>query len=269
MVASLFSSFMMGNKISGYNAQGAIYLSKSLASGYPAGAAIDISNNGVMLNIASNGSTSVNNYVLSTPYDISTHGTISSGSAISSPIAAFVWGPSGTTIYIVGFYTTYYGVSMWNVATPYDSATIINSKVNQFLFTAASLLSSLCFDASGTQLFVTDKILNTLLHATLSSPWDLTTATYINSVSVSTYNTTPIGVQINPNGKQIYISSSGNQVTTYSLSTPFDTTTLLFKSTRTLSEVTGNANFWTFGNNGLNGYVIDSSTGTIYEYSTA
>ena len=63
----------------------------------------------------------------------------------------------------------------------------------------------------------------------MSTPYDVSTGTYVQNFSVSAQDTVPNGVEFKPDGTKFYIvGDTGNDINEYDLSTPWDISTATF-----------------------------------------
>jgi hypothetical protein len=160
---------------------------------------------------------------LSTAYDISTMGTPTEVS-YTNDIHAVSMRPDGTEFY----YLDSAGKILYQrtLSTAFDfstAGTASSLSVNQ-----ANQPAGFDFSYDGLKLFTMDKTVSTVRSYTLTTAWDITTATYDN-ISVSfngSGESYAYSVRLNPSGTQIYFIGYGaDDVQVYDLSTAFDITT--------------------------------------------
>jgi len=103
---------------------------------------------------------------------------------------------------------------------------------------------------------------------TLSSAWDLSTATYTNqSVSTGPQDPNPRHVYLDPSGSKLYITGTGTDyIYEYSLSTPWDISTLSYDSTNfSISGQDGSVMSEFFNNDMTKMYVTGYDSHSVYE----
>lgn len=121
----------------------------------------------------------------------------------------------------------------------------------------------------GTKLYVVGDDGNDINEYTLSIPWNISTASYVQNFSVSTQETNPQGIFFKPDGTKMYvIGYVGDDVNEYDLSTPWDISTASYLQNFSVSTQAGLPNSIFFKPDGTKFYVT-GGTGTFYEYSVS
>jgi DNA-binding beta-propeller fold protein YncE len=108
---------------------------------------------------------------------------------------------------------------------------------------------------------------------TLSTAWNISTASYVQNFSVASQETSPQGLFFKPDGTKMYITGGGalgpKGVIEYSLSTAWNISTASYvRNFSVSSQDTGPESLF-FKPDGTKMYVIGSTSGTVYQYSTA
>ncbi|AYP28110.1 hypothetical protein HWB26_gp51 [Lentibacter phage vB_LenP_ICBM2] len=174
----------------------------------------------------------------------------------------------GTKMYMVGTVgDSVYQYSLsaaWNLSTAsYDSVSFSVSGQD-----TAPL--NLFFKEDGTKMYVLGAASKTIYQYSLSTAWDLSTASYDSvSFSVANQDASPSGIFFKPDGTKMYMTGySGDRVYPYSLSTPWEINTLSFDSV--LFSVSGqdtSPKDISFNSDGTKMYMVGSTTDSIYQYS--
>lgn len=133
----------------------------------------------------------------------------------------------------------------------------------------------LTFKPDGTIMYIVGAATDTVYAYTLSTPWDITTATVLNSKSITAYDTSAKDVQFSPDGVYMFIlGDSGNKVGRYTLSTPWDVSsaTVSVGQSLTLTTISGMGTVTgpegiVFKPDGTKFFVVDGATDNIYEVS--
>lgn len=121
----------------------------------------------------------------------------------------------------------------------------------------------------GLNLYVLARLTASINQYSLSTAWDVTTATYLQEYSVYNDDSNPTGIFFKPDGLQMYmIGYSSDYVTQYSLSTAWDisTASTLRTFTGTASEDTAPQGI-SFKPDGTKMYMAGNSGDAIYEYN--
>lgn len=213
------------------------------------------------------GTTVLYQYILSTPEDISTavydSGTYDVSSQSANP-RGFAFKEDGTKAYIGSFGKTVYEYSLsipWNIST-----SSYTSKSFSVASQTATALDDLQFSTDGTKMYATDGSDGKTYQYTLSTPWDVTTASYASKQFGSS------GMKCSPishDGTKIYFcNGSAKTVSQYTMSTPWDISTATSDSktlnvSAQISSFNGQDRLSDDGNH----FYAYNNGGTIYEYN--
>jgi sugar lactone lactonase YvrE len=145
-------------------------------------------------------------YDLSTPWDISTASYLQFRAVTeeTSPDGIF-FKPDGTKMYVTG--ATGDDVNEYNLSTAWD----ITSETFVQTFSVASQEinpSSLFFKDDGTTMYVIGTTSSNVNQYALATPWDISTASYVQNFSVAGQGTGAQGIFFKPDGTQFFVISS-------------------------------------------------------------
>jgi len=153
----------------------------------------------------------------------------------------------------------------WRLDLAAYSGKSLNVNSSGIPVTSASIQGGF-FKDDGTKLYVLVQITSTtsyLYQYTLSTPWDISTATY-DSVRFSTADDNPQMVYFNPSGLKFFITGHTNgRIYEYTLSTPWDISTATLIGSISMTQPTGIV----FRNDGLLFWVMRFDNKIIYEYN--
>jgi sugar lactone lactonase YvrE len=161
---------------------------------------------------------SVYQYTLSTPWDLSTASydsvSLSVAGQESTPLEVR-FKPDGTKMYIVG--NTSDNVHQYTLSTPWDLSTASYDSVSFSVAGQETSPQGMEFKPDGTKMYIAGNVADAVLQYTLSTPWDLSTASY-DSVSLSVAG--QVGASdalfFKPSGDKMYlVSGSINSVLQY------------------------------------------------------
>lgn len=127
-----------------------------------------------------------------------------------------------------------------------------------------------CFNTDGTKMFIIGSANDTVYQYTLSTGWDVSTASYASkSFSVTTQESSPSGLAFNIDGTKMYvIGTSSDKVFQYTLSTGWDVSTASYASkycSTSSQESTGQG--LAFNTDGTKMYITGNSNDTVYQYT--
>lgn len=157
---------------------------------------------------------------VSTAWDTSTLSLVS-GNTIAAGGSVFDTHISydGYNIYACIYNT---GIRQYTLSTAFDLSTASLTTT----LTAPTLVSNsvggVYLSDDGTRMIVVEQATDTFSDYTLSTPWDLTTATKNGQLSIGAYDTHPRCVVVHPDGGTIFVQmTSGNTIDEWSLATPW------------------------------------------------
>jgi sugar lactone lactonase YvrE len=159
----------------------------------------------------------VNEYALSTPWDISTASAtslFSVGSQDSDPTGLFI-GNSGTKMYITGSNSD--RVYEYTLSTAWD---VTSASFVQFLSVSGQDTdpNDLSFKSDGTKMFLLGLTGDDVNEYDLSTPWDISTATYVQNYSVTRELAQPTGIYVLEDGSAMFlVGSTSDAVWRYNL----------------------------------------------------
>jgi hypothetical protein len=158
-------------------------------------------------------------YTLSTPWAVNTSSydniSFSIASQETSPYE-FFFKPDGTKMYIIG--TSNDTVYQYTLSTPWDISTTSYDTVSFSISAQDSIPTGISFNPDGTKMFIMGFSTDTIYQYTLSTPWEVNTATYDTvSFSVSAQQSAPYVIFFKSDGTKMYISGdTGDLVHQYS-----------------------------------------------------
>ena len=150
----------------------------------------------------------VNEYDLSTPWDVSTAVYLQVFSVAGEEIepSGLFFKPGGAKMYIIG--SNGDEVNEYDLSTPWDVSTASHLQ----LFSVAgeeTTPQSLSFNPAGTKMYVMGIDGDDVNEYDLSTPWDVSTAVYLQAFSVATQEITPQSLFFKPDGTKMYVMGNG------------------------------------------------------------
>ena len=237
---------------------------------------------GTKVFVIGNGSGKIWEYPMTTPWDISTMGTSTANLDLTTYAANVRGGffkPDGTRFY--SGHLTNDTVGEWILSTPWDVSTMaFQTPIADYEIelTDVGSLEDIEFSSDGTKLIVADLSTNPKIKSfTLSTAWDVTTATYDGdsaSFDFTTYSSSnPHGIRFNSDGTVLYVvlNSPGAIVIAYSLSTAYDVSTITgaVYDSRDFADQNADVSAIDFDTDGLKLFMLGrSGNDTIYQYTS-
>ncbi len=165
-------------------------------------------------------------YNLSTAFNVSSASFVDSFSVNSQETApmGLAFNTDGTRMFVNGESSN--TVYQYALSTGFDVST---ASYTQGFSTAAqdSASNGVTFNTDGTKMFVTGESTKKINEYTLSSAFDVSTASYVDGFSVASQSTQPKDTQFNSDGTEMYVvsRSPATAVYKYTLTTGFDVST--------------------------------------------
>ncbi len=234
-------------------------------------AGLAISADGSKLYCLDNVARDVNQYAISTPFDISTGAYDSKrydSSSVTSGAQSMFLSPDGGKLFILGNGDD--TAHQFTLSTDFDISTA-SSDTKSFDFSSQEDTPyGITFSPDGSKMYVVGKQNDSVFQYTLSSAWDISTASYDSkSLDCSTQEGSPEGVAVDTSGTRVYVIGLGGDIYQYNLSTPFDVSTGSYASkTLDVSSQASSAVDLAFGDDGAKLYVYNKDADIVYQYSS-
>jgi hypothetical protein len=211
----------------------------------------------------------VNQYLLSTPWVASsaTYVRIFSLSGQDTAPHGLYFREDGLKMYMVG--QTNDTVYQYALTAPWDLSTA-SYESKSFSVSAQDITpTGIYFRDNGTRMFMVGSTGDAVYQYNLATAWDVSTASYIQSFSISGQETIPEDISFVNDGTRMFVlGSNGDDVTIYNLTTPWDISTASYSSTQvsvSSQELTPSGFY--VRPDGLKMYVVGTTNDTVYQYS--
>lgn len=234
--------------------------------------------NGIVLNptgtkmyISGSQGDAVYQYSLSTPFDISTasYDNVSLDcSGQGTNIGGVTVNNDGTKFYVLDFNND--TVFQYALATPYDLSTGSFDSKSFSVGTQDSNPHYVVFNNDGTKMFMVGNTNNTVYQYSLSSAFDVSTASYDSvSLNVGSQDATPTCIAFANNGERMWVMGLVNKsLFQYSLGIGYDLATANYDSLSfSINAQDTNAFAFTFGDNNTKMYVLGRTNDAVFQYS--
>jgi sugar lactone lactonase YvrE len=208
----------------------------------------------------------VNEYDLSTAWDITTAAYLQNFSVATqdtAPTGVF-FNSDGLQMYIVGQSSD--AVQEYALSSAWD----ISSATHTQSFSVAAQDTSpqdLFFKPDGTKMYVLGQTGDDVNEYSLSTPWDISTASYVQNFVVTTQDAAPTGLFFKSDGTKMYIcGSASDSVNEYNLSSAWDISTARYFQLFPVGSQDGTPNGIFFKSDGLKMYMVGSENDSVFEY---
>jgi len=149
-------------------------------------------------------------YDLTTPYDLSTgsyNNEVFDISGQDGSGAGFSFKPDGTKMYMVGYVND--KVFQYSLSTAYDVSTASYDSASFSVASQDTTPQDVVFNPDGNKMFILGDTNNAIYQYSLSTAWDITTASYDNT-SKSIVESSPRQMVFGPNGDNFFTIGRGS-----------------------------------------------------------
>jgi hypothetical protein len=252
----------------------ASYASKSFSIGTQQSSirGLHFKTDGTRMYITGSSGDDIDEYTLSTAWDVS---TASFTQNVSYPVAPFsepqglFFKSDGTVLFALGSGTD--TLFAFDLSTAWDLSTLSFTLPTTNCLDVSTQVgnpSDLFFKPDGTELYIVDIQGDTVDQWSLSTAWNIDTASYLQSFSVNAQEISPNAVFFKDDGTKMYVcGQSGDEVNEYSLSTAWDISTASYTQNFSVSSQDLRPKGLFFKSDGLKMYVLGDAGDDINEYN--
>lgn len=148
----------------------------------------------------------------------------------------------------------------WNLSTAnYDSSM---SPIAQ-----EDNISAIEFKPDGTKMYFVGTTGDDVNEYDLSTAWDLSTASYSQSFSISSEETSPQGIRFKPDGTKMYVVGGSRNVREYDLSTAWNISTASYSQAVAIGGFEFNPQGLYFRSDGVKMYIVGASGDEVNEFT--
>ena len=126
----------------------------------------------------------------------------------------------------------------------------------------------MAFNTDGTKMYIIGNSEDDVNEYSLTTAFDVSSATYVQRLSIATQETEPRGMTFNNDGTKMYvIGQSGQDVNEYNLSTGFDISTASYAHNFSVSNEDARPTGVVFNHDGTKMFIIGLLTDAVYQYN--
>jgi sugar lactone lactonase YvrE len=158
------------------------------------------------------GATSVSEYFCRTPWNLTTAGYTTSYSVISQITnpADIEFNTDGTQFYVLDFISDF--IQQYSCSTPWSIASGVSVGSSFSITSQESAPQGFAFSNDGTKLLLTGTTGDDINYYTLSTPWDITTTSFVGIITAvgpgTLGETAPSGLYWRPDGTKLYLTGT-------------------------------------------------------------
>ena len=178
----------------------------------------------------------IHQYSLSSAYDLTSMSYDSVSFDISSQTSSgsyltvdLIFNGDGTKLYVLSLLQR--DIFQYSLSSAYDISSASYDSVSFDVASEDTAPQGMCFNSDGTKLYIAGDTNNSIFQYSLSSAYDVSSASYDSvSFSVASQTTSPEQVTFSSDGTKMYIIGGGSTVYQYDLSSAFDISTASYGS---------------------------------------
>jgi sugar lactone lactonase YvrE len=244
-----------------------IYSGKSfsITSQETAPVGIFFKSDGTKMYINGSSGDDINEYNLGTAWDVTTavfSSSFSTSGQDTAPADLF-FSSDGTRLYVAG--DTNNTIFQYSLGTAWDISTTSYSSISFSVAAKDTNPSGIFFKSDGTKMYVCGTSSDSVHEYDLGTAWNVSTATFLQSFSLSSQDTVPASINFNNDGTKFYIVGSTNDnIYEYNLGTPWNISTAVYYGRTYVGnqEATPTGLYVTTDNV----YVVGSTSDTVFQY---
>jgi sugar lactone lactonase YvrE len=173
---------------------------------------------------------------------------------------------NGTKMYIVGTLAPA-KVNEYTLSVPWEAGSATYTS-NVQVAVRDNTPTGISFNSNGSIMYVVGSANDSVHQFTLSTAWDVTTATFLQTRSVSADETVPTSVQFSNTGNKMFVlGTTGDDITEYALSVNYDISTASVTRVRSISAQDLTMQGMYFKPDGRQMFLVGSTNDTVYSYN--
>jgi hypothetical protein len=231
---------------------------------------VAFSTDGTKMFIVGESGGDVNEYTLSTGFDVSTASFVDSfvvSGQDNAPLG-LAFNADGTTMFIIGDSNN--TVYQYTLSVGFDVSTASYASKSFNVSSQEANPTGIAFNTTGTKMFIVGVAGDSVYEYSLSIGFDVSTASYVTSFSVAAQETSPQDVAFNTDGTKMFVvGQTGQDVNEYTLSTGFDVSTAVFVDSFSVSAQETLPNGIAFNTSGTKMFVVGQAGDDVNEYTLA
>jgi surface protein len=209
----------------------------------------------------------IDEYALSTAFDISTasHTQDLNIVGVARQVMGLTFSTYGTKMFVTDFYTD--SIYQYDLTTGFDLSTASYNSVSLDVSAKATSPTGINFNVDGTKMFIVGTDSDSVHQYTLATGFDISTASFNQSLSVSGYSTKPYDIHFTSDGTKMFICDGDQKnIHQWTLGTAYDISTATYLAVGSVSQANNTTGF-TINNDGTKLYAIGFNNSSVYTYT--
>ena len=269
-IKKIFSIFLIFNLTFVSSAQAAATFVDSFSvvtqENNPTG--LTFNNDGTKMFVSGNAGNDVGEYSLTTAFDVSTATFVGRFEVVNEDNnpSGVAFNNDGTKMFVTGF--TGDNVYEYTLSTGFDLTSTVSFVDSFDVSTHETAPGGLTFNNEGTKMFVVGENAKKVNEYTLTTPFDVSSASFVDSFDVVGQVWRPRDVAFNNDGTKMFVVGHNDEVDEFILSTGFDlSSTITHVDSFDVSAHETAPSGLTFNNDGTKMFVVGSDGDDVNEYT--
>jgi DNA-binding beta-propeller fold protein YncE len=233
--------------------------------GLPLG--VSFKDDGTKMYICGDAGNDINEYSLTTAWDIRTASYVTnfSVSSQSTNPQDIAWKADGTSFYIVSIAPSV-AVYQYNLTTAWDISTASYAN-KSFTGLQENQPQGIYFKSDGLKMYTVGSASDSINEFTLTTAWDVSTASYDQEFSISSQDITPSGLFFKSDGTKAYIIGyNQDNLSEYDLTTAWDVSTASYSQNRDISGIDTIPRGLFFRPDGTSLFIVGTANDTVVRW---
>jgi len=181
----------------------------------------------------------------------------------------FYISPDGLFLYLANDANDSSSILQYSLSTAWDIST--SSYIRAFAIPSTETeVRGLAFKPDGTKMYTVDLTTDLIREYDLSTAWNISTATSVDTLSIVTRDATTQGITFSGDGTIMFITgSTSDAVHKYNLSTPWSVSTAVFNYSTSVAGQDNSPSGVIFNSAGNQMYIAGSIQTRVFQYSIA
>ena len=229
---------------------------------------LTFNNDGTKMFVSGNAGNDVGEYSLTTAFDVSTATFVGRFEVVNEDNnpSGVAFNNDGTKMFVTGF--TGDNVYEYTLSTGFDLTSTVSFVDSFDVSTHETAPGGLTFNNEGTKMFVVGENAKEVNEYTLTTPFDVSSASFVDSFDVVGQVWRPRDVAFNNDGTKMFVVGHNDEVDEFILSTGFDlSSTITYVGAFNVSTQDDTPTGVTFNNDGTKMFVVGSGSGNVNEYT--
>ena len=229
---------------------------------------VTFNNDGTKMFVSGNTGNDVGEYSLTTAFDVSTATFVGRFEVVNEDNnpSGVAFNNDGTKMFVTGF--TGDNVYEYTLSTGFDLTSTVSFVDSFDVSTHETAPGGLTFNNDGTKMFMVGENSKKVNEYTLTTPFDVSSASFVDSFDVVGQVWRPRDVAFNNDGTKMFVVGHNDEVDEFILSTGFDlSSTITYVGAFNVSTQDDTPTGVTFNNDGTKMFVVGSGSDNVNEYT--